>query len=139
MLGEGELIGAAAAGAGDTTFRRCLVDAAYAVSVPRVGDDTLIRVRYPVDFKLAQDRSSFVVLGDADSAEPLDPSILPRSPPDPVRTDKANDPLGGLRLADVASDTENAGIRALLDGTGRRDDPVVALAVGLNQAAPMPR
>jgi hypothetical protein len=96
LMGDGEVIAATANGTTDTKFRACLEIAAHGILVPAVADPSLIRVRYPVEFTVAADKS-FVVLGDADSAEPIDPSILPRSAtPDQVDFDQVDDPLGGI-------------------------------------------
>jgi Mg-chelatase subunit ChlD len=95
LIGDGEVIAVTANGADNETFRGCLVRAVHQIQVPPVADPSLIRVRYPVDFTVAADKS-FVVLGDADSAEPLDPSLLPTPSTDPIDTTRADDPLDGL-------------------------------------------
>jgi hypothetical protein len=97
LIGDGEVIAAAVTGVADATFRDCLVEAAHQLQIPVVADATLIRVRYPVDFTIKAEKE-YVVLGDADSAEPLDPSLLPSSPRAPMDLDRVDldDPLGGM-------------------------------------------
>jgi hypothetical protein len=97
LIGDGEVIAASVTGVADATFRDCLVEAAHQLQIPVVADATLIRVRYPVDFTVRAEKE-YVVLGDADSAEPLDPALLPGKPAAPMDLDAVDfdDPLGGL-------------------------------------------
>jgi Mg-chelatase subunit ChlD len=96
VIGDAEVIAASAVGAVEPAFRDCLVASAFKVQIPSAADPDMIRVRYPVDFTVAADKE-FVVLGDADSAEPLDPSLLPAVHDDKrVDVSPADDPLGGM-------------------------------------------
>ena len=49
-----------------------------------------------------------------------------------------DDALGGRRIGDVAGDGQDVRIGGRLDRAGIGDDAVVAVAVRLDQAAPMP-
>ena len=49
-----------------------------------------------------------------------------------------HDPLSGGRVADIAGDREHVRIVALLDGAGGGDHPIIAVAIGLNQACADP-
>jgi hypothetical protein len=95
VIGDAEVIAASAIGAVEPAFRDCLVAAALKVQIPSTADPDMIRVRYPVDFTVAADKE-YVVLGDADSAEPLDPSLLPAVSADEVDVSASDDPLGGM-------------------------------------------
>jgi hypothetical protein len=92
LLADGEVVTADSQGLSHPAFRACVELAAHQLDVPVVSDDSFIRVRYPINFTIAADKPQ-VVLGDADSAEPLDPSLLPSTVPiDDAATDQ---PLGG--------------------------------------------
>ena len=54
---------------------------------------------------------------------------------DPAKALQAfsDDPLGGLRLADIARNGEDTGVCTLLDRSGGGDHAVVAIAIGPNQ------
>jgi hypothetical protein len=94
-LGRGEVIAARVAGLGDPALDACVLDAAYALPVPlpdpALHDDELVHVRYPLRFTLPAEQPT-VVLGDADSAEPLPRAALPIV----VDANAANTPLGDL-------------------------------------------
>jgi Mg-chelatase subunit ChlD len=94
LMGDGELIAATTDKTTDVQFDACLAEVAHGVNVPIVADPSIIRVRYPIDFKVTAEKQ-YVVLGDADSSEPIDPSLLPST--DGVRTDEADQPLGGAK------------------------------------------
>jgi hypothetical protein len=80
----------AAGSLADAVLGPCVVDAAYDLVVPATAlgsePDPIYLVRYPLRFETRGDQP-ITILGDADSAQPIDPGI----------TIDVEDPMGDLR------------------------------------------
>jgi Mg-chelatase subunit ChlD len=91
-LTRGEMMAAriAAGSLADAVLGPCVVDAAYDLVVPATAlgsePDPIYLVRYPLRFETRGDQP-ITILGDADSAQPIDPGI----------TIDVEDPMGDLR------------------------------------------
>lgn len=98
-MGRGEVTQATATGLVSPTFEACLLDAAYGLEVPfpdftKNADDQTI-AHYPLTFNIS-DARPVIILGDADSASPIDIDAVPGGVPVKVRPNAAT-PLGDLR------------------------------------------
>jgi hypothetical protein len=112
VLGRGEVAHAEVEGltTSTSTFRNCLLDAAYALDIPMPADidgfDELIVAHYPLAFSMVANQAT-IVPGDADGPDAIDiEKIAPFDPglsssaskkPKPIKV-HAETPLGGLRL-----------------------------------------
>lgn len=100
-LGRGEVTAVALAGLADPQLDACLLDAAYALTLPlpdfTINADDQTVAHYPLTFAISESRPQ-VVLGDADSTSPLDIDAIPGGVPTrkPVNVDTAT-PLGTMR------------------------------------------
>lgn len=98
-MGRGEVTQVSATGIVSASFEACLVDAAYQLTVPfpdfsRNADDQTL-AHYPLTFNVS-DARPVIILGDADSASPIDIDAVPGGVPVKVRPNAAT-PLGDLR------------------------------------------
>ena len=101
-MGRGEITDVQLAGLGDAALDACLLDAAYLLSPPipdfRINADDQTIANYPLTFSRRADQA-VIVLGDADSASPIDIDAIQGGLPVPGRPVKvdARTPLGGMR------------------------------------------
>lgn len=102
-LGRGEITEVTLTGPGGPAFERCLADAAYALAVPfpdfAVNSDDVTIAHYPLTFNVSEAKPA-IILGDADSASPLDIDAIQGGVPIHVRGTTYPDtstPLGNLR------------------------------------------
>lgn len=98
-MGRGEVTAVTTTGIASQVFEACLVDAAYGLTVPfpdftKNADDQTI-AHYPLTFNV-NDARPVIILGDADSASPLDIDSIPGGVPVKVHPNAAT-PLGDLR------------------------------------------
>jgi hypothetical protein len=100
-MGRGEVTEVRVNGLGDAQFDTCLLDAGYTLTPPlpdftiNIDDQTL--ANYPLTFSRRPDQQPSIVLGDADSASPLDIEAIEGGVPRrPTKADTAT-PLGRLR------------------------------------------
>ncbi len=98
-LGRGEIGDVQLSGLQSPAFEACLLDAAYALSLSfpdlSINADDRTTARYPVTFLLDSTERPTVVLGDADSSEPIDIDAMDRGRKR-IKVD-ATTPLGGMR------------------------------------------
>ena len=100
-MGRGEVTDVRLAGLGDAQFDACLVDAAYQLAPPlpdfSINADDQTLANYPLTFTRRPDQQATIVLGDADSASPIDiDAIQGGVPRRPTKAD-THSPLGKLR------------------------------------------
>ncbi|HEY4183166.1 MAG TPA: VWA domain-containing protein [Kofleriaceae bacterium] len=108
-LGRGEISAVAMDGITDAAFQACLLDGAYAMSIPfpdfAVNADDQTIAHYPIVFHIA-DHKPIVSAGDADSSSPIDVDAIRGGVPESANkkhapltmTDKdVNTPLGNVR------------------------------------------
>jgi hypothetical protein len=101
-LGRGEITQVSLAGLANAQLDACLLDAAYALSVPMpdfsINADDQTIARYPLTFTVGKDKP-IIVLGDADSESPIDIDAVQGGVPlrkGPIKVD-AKTPLGTMR------------------------------------------
>ena len=102
-LGRGEITLVNLTGPGGPSFESCLKDAAYGLALPfpdfAVNADDQTLAHYPLTFSVSEAKPA-IILGDADSASPLDIDAIQGGVPVKVRGmayPNASTPLGNLR------------------------------------------
>jgi len=99
-IGRGELTRATLTGLNNSTFDKCLLDAAYLITPPLPNPDFNVDDRtianYPLTFNKREDKP-LVIPGDADSSSPLDIDSIEAGLPRAIKAGDTSTPLGNLR------------------------------------------
>ena len=120
-MGRGEVTEVQLMGLSDAALDACLLDAAYLLSPPfpdfAINADDQTIANYPLTFSRRADQA-VVVLGDADSASPIDIDAVEGGVPGRVKVD-ARTPLGGMGATRARSSPASIELLTVATSTSR--------------------